>query len=143
MAESAPTPQALRRAKLFWEQAALDSQGARQKHKAHAYVESGYLSFQAALNALTAVCYLNAKFQLPNHSAVQMAGLCAAVDPGFDAIREACTALEAVQHHSPFEAEPDTTGLAQLSAAGLKHSAQVIEAARAYLKAHRKRFFAP
>lgn len=99
MADSAPSPQALRRAKLFWEQAGLDSQGARQKHKARAYLESGYLSFQAALNALTAVCYLNAKFQLPNHSAVQMAGLCAAVDTRFEAVREACEALEAVQHH--------------------------------------------
>jgi hypothetical protein len=143
MADSAPSPQTLRRAKLFWEQAGLDNRGARQKHKARAYLESGYLSFQAALNALTAVCYLNSKFQLPNHSTVQMAGHCAAVDARFDAIREACEALEAVQHHGPFDADADDASLAKLSADGLRQSALVIAAARAYLKAHRTRFFAP
>jgi len=143
MTDTAPTPHALRRAKLFWEQAGLDSRGARRKHKARAYLESGYLSFQAALNALAAVCYLNAKFQLPNYSAVQMAGLCAAVDARFDAIREACEALEAVQQHGPFDSGADEAGLARLSAEGLRQSARVIAATRAYLKAHRKRFFAP
>jgi len=143
MAASAPTPQALRRARLFWAQAGQDQKAAAQKHKGRAYLESGYLSFQAALNALTVVCYLNGKFQLPNFSAVQMAALCAEIDPSFEAVRESCAALEAVQQRSPFDAAPDAVALAELSHASLEHGAQVLDAVRAYLQVHRRRAFAP
>jgi hypothetical protein len=143
MTQSAPSPQVLRRARLFWEQAILDGRSARDKHKASAHLESGYLSFQSALNALTAVCYLNGRFQLPNFSAVQMAGLCAEVDGSFDAIGEACAALDAVQQHSPFDAKADPAALANLSRESLAHGAHIVAAVRTYLKERRKRFFAP
>jgi hypothetical protein len=101
------------------------------------------LSFQAALNALTVVCYLNGRFQPPNFSTARMAALSAELDPRFEAVRAACDALESVQHRSPFEAEPDPVALGELGRSSLSHSTQVVEAVRAYLKEHRKRFFAP
>jgi hypothetical protein len=137
MAETAPTSQALRRAKLFWEQALLDRKGAEQKRKAKAHLESGYLNFQAALNALAAVCYLNGKFQIPNHSAARMAALCAEMDPRFEAIQEAGAALEAVQQRSPFDAEPDAAALAELSRAAQEDGGKVLDAVRSYLKERR------
>ncbi len=143
MAAPAPTPQTVRRAKLFWEQAGQDRKNAEMKHKAREHLESGYLSFQAALNALTVVCYLNGKFQLPNFSAVRMAALCADIDPRFEALREACAALEAVQQRSPFDAAPDAAVLAELSRTSLERGAQVLDAVRLYLKDHRKHAFAP
>lgn len=143
MAASAPTSQTARRAKLFWEQAGQDHKRAEKKHKAREHLESGYLSFQAALNALTVVCYLNGKFQLPNFSAVRMAALCADIDPRFEALREPCAALEAVQQRSPFDTAPDAADLAELSRASLEHGTQVLDAVRRYLKDQRQHAFAP
>jgi hypothetical protein len=138
-----PSPQAVRRARLFWEQAAQDHGAARDKQRGHAPLEAAYLSFQAALNALTAVCYLNGRFQLPNFSTARMAALCAEVDGRFEAILAACEALEAVQERSPFDAAPDAAALDALGKASVGHGTQVLEAVRGYLKEHRKRFFAP
>ena len=139
---STPSEQALRRAKLFWDQAEQDTRAAKDKLK-RAPLESAYLSFQAALNALTVVCYVNGRFQLPNFSTTRMAALCVELDPRFETIREACEALEAVQQHSPFAAEPDSVALAALGKSSFEHSARVVEAVRAYLREHRERFFAP
>jgi HEPN domain-containing protein len=138
-----PSPQTLRRAKLFWEQAGQDHRAARERQRAGAPLEAAYLSFQAALNALTVVCYLNGRFQLPNFSTVRMAAQCAELDARFEAVRESCETLEAVQERGPFDAEPDPDALAALGKASLAQSDQVVEAVRAYLKEHRKRFFAP
>jgi hypothetical protein len=145
MAESAaaPSPQTLRRAKLFWEQATQDQGSAREKYRGHAPLEAAYLSFQAALNALTAVCYVNGRFQLPNFSTVRMAAQCAEIDGRFEGIRAACEALEAVQERSPFDAAPDAAALKALGKDSVDHGAQVLDAVRAYLKEHRKIFFAP
>lgn len=139
----APSPQTIRRAKLFWEQAAQDQESARRKQRDAAPLEAAYLSFQAALNALTAVCYLHGRFQLPNFSALRMAALCTELDGRFEKISSACEALEAVQERSPFDAAPDAAALDTLGKASVDHGARVLEAVRAYLKEHRRVFFAP
>lgn len=138
-----PTPEALRRAKLFWEQASEDHRNAGKKLKAKAYLESGYLSFQAALNALSVVCYLNGKFRLPNHSTAQMAALCAGIDPRFEAVRDACEGLDAVQQQSPFGPQPDDTALDGMSRTALHNGKSVLDAVSGYLKANRRHAFAP
>ena len=139
----APSPEALRRAKLFWEQARDDHRNAGKKRKAKEHLESAYLSFQAALNALAVVCYVNGKFQPPNHSAVQMASLCAEIDPRFEVLREACAALDTVQDRSPFDKQPDAAALAEMSRAALESGERILGAVAAYLKEHRPRMFAP
>jgi hypothetical protein len=138
-----PSPESLRRAKLFWEQAREDHRNARKKRKAKEHLESGYLSFQAALNALTVVCYVNGQFRLPNHRTVGMAGLCAGIDARFEALREACGELDTVQDRSPFDAQPDGAALAELSRTALAHGERVLAAVAAYLKEHRARMFSP
>ncbi|HEX7928965.1 MAG TPA: hypothetical protein VF678_15320, partial [bacterium] len=96
-ADYVPTPEALRRAKLFWAQAEADLKDAAKKHKAKAHLESGYLSFQGAINALTVVCYLHGRFQVPNFSAAKMAAECQEVDSRFTALDGSCAALEQAQ----------------------------------------------
>ena len=139
---TSPSGQALRRAQLFWEQSNQDIRAAKDKLK-RAPLESAYLSVQAALNALTVVSYLNGKFQLPNFSTARMAAEAAGVDSRFETLREACEALEAVQHRSPFEADPDPVALADLGKTSFDHGRHVIDSVRGYLKEHQKRFFSP
>jgi len=138
----APSAQSIRRAKLFWEQATQDLKGAREKLPS-APLESAYGCFQAALNALTTVCYLNGRYQLPNFSTARMAALCAEFEPAFESLRAPCDELESVQHRSPFDKAPDPQALAELGRTSLAASTQVVDRVRDYLKEHRKRFFAP
>lgn len=142
-AQAAPTPEALRRAKVFWQQARQDAKSAAKKRRAGDHLESGYLSFQAAINALTVVCYLQGTFQVPNYSATKMASLCQDVDARFAALGPACAALEEVQAHSPFQPAAEPAVLAELSRASLEHGQAVVETVRGFLKEHRRRFFAP
>jgi len=132
-----PSPRAVRRARLFWDQAHQDHRAARDKQRRHAPLEAAYLSVQAALNALSAVSYLNGRFQLPNFSTARMAALCVELDGRFEAILGACESLEAVQEHSPFEDAPDTAALDALGAASVEHSTRVLDAVRTYLNEHR------
>ena len=129
----------MRRARLCWEQAREDHRAARDKQRRHAPLEAAYLSVQAALNALTAVAYLNGRFQLPNFSPARMAALCVEVDWRFEAVVAACESLERVQEHSPFDAASDAATLDALGKASVAQSAQVLDAVRAYLKARRSK----
>lgn len=141
MAESptpaVPSPRAVRRARLFWEQAHRDHRAARDKQRRRAPLQAAYLSVQAALNALSAVSYLNGRFQLPNFSTARMAALCVELDGRFEAILSACESLEAVQERSPFDATQDAAALDALGAASVEHSTRVLDAVRMYLKEHR------
>ena len=138
-----PTPEALRRAQLFWRQAEDDLKAAGKRHKAKVYIEAGYLSFQGAINALTVVCYLHGQFQVPNYSAAKMAAACVEIDERFATLEAACMALEQVQHHSPFGSAGDPAAVAEDSRAGLEGGRQVLEMVRSYLKEHRREYFAP
>jgi hypothetical protein len=138
-----PTPEALRRAQVFWRQAEADLKDATKKHKAKAHLESGYLSFQGAINALTVVCYLHGRFQVPNFSAAKMAALCQDVDGRFTALDAACAALEQAQGHSPFGPPSPPAELLAMSQAALDGGRAVVETVRGYLKEHRRRYFTP
>jgi hypothetical protein len=138
-----PTPETLRRAQVFWRQAEADLKAAAKQQKAQAHVESGYLSFQGAINALTVVCYLQGQFQVPNYSAAKMAALCQDTDERFARLAAACAALEQVQVHSPFGSPAPPDVMAQVSRAGLEGGRTVLETVRRYLKEHRRRYFAP
>lgn len=143
MAAHEPSAEALRRAQVFWHQAQDDAQRAKKQHRAGAHLESGYLSFQAAINALAAVAYLHGQFRGPTYSAAKMAALCEELDPRFGSVAEACRALEAVQEHSPFRPPEHPAALAPLAAASLAHVQAVLQAVRAFLKENRRRYFKP
>jgi hypothetical protein len=143
MEEHVPSPEALRRAQVFWQQAQQDVKSAAKRHQAGKHLESGYLSFQGAINALTVVCYLHGRFQVPNFSAVKMASLCQDLDARFEALQPACVALEQVQEHSPFQPAAEPAVLVELSRASLAGGRTVLETVRGYLKEQRRRFFAP
>ena len=137
-----PSAETLRRARLFWRQARDDLKAAARRLKAGAGLESGYLSAQAASNALSTVCCLHGRFQLPTHSPARMAGLCEELDARFAALGDACAGLEEVQQHSPF-APPEPAAALALARRALEQGGAVCEEVRAYLREHRGRFFAP
>lgn len=138
-----PSAEALRRARLMWRQAQDDLKAAARRRKSQAHLECGYLSLQAAINALTVVCYLHGQFRPPNFSAARMAFLCQTLDPRFAALADACTVLEQVQSYSPFGVPAAPEALTQASQAGLEAGTAVVGAVRDYLREHRRRFFAP
>lgn len=141
--QDSPSPETLRRARLFWEQSGQDLKDAGQRLRAGANLESGYYSLQAALNALSAVCTLHGHFQLPQSSTLHMLALCRAADPRFARLDEACTALEEAAAQNPFAPNPGTDGGKAAGKARLSQSNEIIKAVRGYLKDNRKRFFAP
>jgi hypothetical protein len=143
----APSAETLRRAKLCWEQALADLAAAARMERARAYLECGYLSLQAALNALTAICYLNGEVRPPSFSPVRMAALCAEADPRFAALHAPCAALEAVQERGPFDPAPAPAQDEALGRSGLEQGQAVLALVRSYLKEQRgkdrRRCFAP
>ncbi|HUJ75064.1 MAG TPA: hypothetical protein VL359_09405 [bacterium] len=145
MAPHAPSDQALHRARVSWLQSVTDYRSAQKRRRQRAYLESAYLSFQSALNALSAVCHAHRRYQIPNFSTVQLAALCEEFDARFADVREACAALEKVQDYSPFAqgATGHDRELARVAQAALRHAGLVHKAVRAFLKENRKRFFAP
>lgn len=142
---SAATPSAdgLRRARTFWEQSQADLKEARRRMRARAYLDSSYLSYQASLNALTTVCYLHGEYRVPNHSTEQLAAKVEALVPHLAPVEEPAQALEAVQELNPFAPDRDAAEERRQSRLYYDHSDSILKAVRAYLKAHRKRFFAP
>jgi hypothetical protein len=89
------------------------------------------------------VCFLHGRFQLPSHSAVQLASLAQELDPRFAALGPSCQALEGVQERGPYdEARAEAEERAE-SRDCFRHSESVRKTVRGYLKEHRKRFFSP
>jgi len=142
MEDAQPTAETLRRARIFWEQARDDLKMAAKMLRSGAALDSSYLSAQAASNALSAVCCLHGRFQLPAHSPARMAALCAELDSRFAVLGDACGGLEEAQQHSPF-APPEASAAAALAKKALEYSERVCEEVRAYLRENRARFFAP
>lgn len=138
-----PSAETLRRARVFWRQSGEDLKGAKGKLRAGAYLDSGYFSLQAALNALSAVCYLHGHVQLPQSSTLRMLALCRAADPRFHELDGACMALEDAAGQDPFAPPKEADGGKAASKARLQQSTAIIQAVRAHLKHNRKRFFAP
>ncbi len=139
----APTPETLRRARLFWEQGQADLKEARRLMRARSCLDSSYLSVQAALNALTCVCHLHAEFRVPNFSPLRLLAVLQDFDPGFAALEGAAQALEAAQALNPFAAERDAAEEQRQSRLYYDQSDLILGAVRAYLRTHRRRFFAP
>lgn len=140
---AAPTPEGLRRARNFWEQSQADLKEARRKLRAQSFLDSSFLSFQASINALTSVCYLHGEYRVPSHSAAQLVATVQAFDDRFEGVADAAQALEDVQELNPYAAERDAAEEQRLSRLYYDHSDSILKAVKGYLKAHRKRFFAP
>jgi hypothetical protein len=138
-----PSAETLRRARLFWLQSLQDLKEARRLLRAGAILHSGYASLQAALNALSAVCYLQGHVQLPQSSTMHMLSLCQGAHPRFESLAGACAALEEAAEQSPFAPQPEAVDGAAAGKARLEQSSEIIDTVRAYLKDNRKRFFAP
>jgi HEPN domain-containing protein len=142
MEPDVPSRELVRRARLFWEQSEADLKSAWQRWKAKAYLDSSFLSLQAALNALSTVCYLNGQVRIPNFSAVQLGSLCRELDPRFAAVEEACRELETVQGKNPYAPEAPETERAH-SRLCYRQSDAILREVRGYLKSNRQRYFAP
>jgi hypothetical protein len=138
-----PTPEAVRRARTFWEQGQADLKESRRRLRARAWLDSSYLSFQASLNALSSVCTLHGEFRLPSHSTGRLAALAQGYDPRFAALGEPAQELEAVQELNPYAAGRDAAEEQRRSRLYYAHSDSILKAVRGYLKTHRRHFFAP
>lgn len=138
-----PNEEVVRRAEVFWRQSRDDLKAARRALKGHEHLECSYLSFQAALNALTSVCYLQGRVQLPNFSTVQLAAICAEHDGRFAALEEPAGSLETVQRWDPFRTETAPEDAPALARENYRHGEAVLNTVRGYLKEHRRRFFRP
>lgn len=140
---AAASPEALRRAQVMWEQSGDDLRAAKGKLREREPLEASFFALQAAVNALAAVARLSGEFQLPHHSPMQLLGICADADERFAALHEPCVALETVQEQDPFRGEHSPEELTRQGKAALAHATMVHKTVRAYLKTHRRRFFAP
>ena len=137
-----PSAEGLRRARVAWEQSKADLRDAKARLRAGAPLESSFFSLQAALNALAAVSRLCGHVQLPSHSPARMLELCCEADARFATLGEAVAALEQVQEQDPFRgAEP--AGSPDGGRKALADATAVHKTVRAFLKAHRKAYFAP
>jgi HEPN domain-containing protein len=142
-ASGAASADAIRRARVFWEQSRADLREARRRMRARAYLDSSFLSFQASLNALTSVCHLHGEYRVPNFSTARLAALLQGVDAHFERVQAPALALEAVQELNPYAPERDEAQERRQSREHYDHSDSILKAVRGYLKTHRRRFFAP
>ncbi len=144
MEQPTPSGHALRQARLSWEQSRIDLGEAERKWRNGAYLECGYFSLQAAINALSAVCRLQGHFQLPNSSPEGLLALCEEADSRFQTLRETCRTLEETLEKDPFSQTPPTDEQEKSHArACLQGGKDVRKAVRSFLKDNRKRYFSP
>lgn len=137
------SPEALRRAQVMWAQSGDDLRTAKHRLREREPLEASYFALQAAINALATVARLSGEFQLPHHSPLQLLGFCEGADGRFDTLREPCAALESVQEQDPFRGGHDAAELTRQGKAALAHATAVHKTVRAFLKTHRRQFFAP
>jgi HEPN domain-containing protein len=143
-AEAAPpSAETLRRAQTFWQQGQADLKEARRKLRARSYVDASYLSFQAALNALTSLAHLHGEPRAPNFSTLRLASLLEGYDPALAPLRAAAEALEEAQALNPYAAQRDAAEERRRARLYYAHGAAILKQVRAWLKARRRRFFAP
>lgn len=139
----APGPDALRRARNYWEQSGEDCKDAGQRLQHRNWLDASYLHYQSAVNALICVCHLHGKFRVPANSAVQLAASCAGEEPRFAGLREACGELEEVLQRGPYDAGRDPLEEERLANRCQAHAGIVRDTVRGYLKDNRKRYFKP
>ncbi len=130
----------MRRGGAYWAQGRADLKEARARLRKGRPLDSAYMSLQAAINALSAVCYLNGVARIPNHGAQALLALCAEADGRFDALVEDCAVLETVQERNPHDPEADAAEEARFAASCHGHGEAVIRMVKGYLKEHRRRF---
>ena len=143
---TAPSEDTIRRARTFWEQSRLDLAEARRRLRAGEGLDASYFSFQAAINALTSLCYLHGEFRVPNHSTTQLTARLQELAPEFGetpVLAEAAAALEAVQGMTPYAPQRDADEERRRGRLYYDHGSAILSAVKHYLKRHRKRFFAP
>lgn len=128
-----------RRGEAYLEQSRADLKSARGQVRDRQYLSGAYLCLQAALNALTSVCFFNGVARVPNHGALALLAACKEADPVFSAPEEACAELEAVQGRSPYGSERDEAEEKELARACQAHGRAVVKAAERYLKKNRAR----
>ena len=146
MRTSAPTDDRIRRARIFWEQSREDRAEARRRLRVGESLDASYFSFQAAINALTSVCYLHGEYRVPNHSATQMVGVLQGLEPewaGTGTLIEAAVGLEPVQGLNPYDPDRDPAEERRQGRLYYAHSGAILGEVKRYLKRNRKRFFAP
>lgn len=136
----APTPHALRRAGVYWEQARDDQAEAKRRLREGDWLGSGFLAYQAAVNALTCVCLLNGTARPPNHSAALLAEACQAAHPLFADLAEACGELDAAQHRNPYAEQRDEAEEKRFARDSTARCQAVLKVVGKYLKANRRRF---
>lgn len=138
-----PSPETVRRSRLYWEQSQEDLKGAWKQWRGQSYLESSYLSLQAALNAMATVCTLHGHLRLPVFSPLKLAGLCETADARFAGLSGPCEALEAVQERGPYDEARDAEEEKSHARLCYDHSDRILKTVRGYLKENRRRYFAP
>lgn len=127
-----------RRGEAYLEQSRADLKTARRMVKDGRPLDGAYLCFQAAANALSAVCFLNGVVRVPNHSTLALLAACREADPTFSAPEEACAELEAVQARNPFGSGRDLDEEKRFGRACRAHGAAVVKAVEKYFKKKNK-----
>ena len=138
-----PSGQAIRRSRLFWEQSRQDLREAKGRLRREAFLESGHLGFQAAINALSAVCLLHGHYRLPNSTPLLLLDLCREADPRFADLDDPCQALEEAAGGSPFAEHPPTGDAKAKAEDHLRETERILAGVRRYLKENKKRFYSP
>jgi len=138
-----PTPETIRRARVYWEQGQADLKEARRLLRTRSSLTSSYLSFQAALNALTCLCHLHGEFRVPNFSLPRLLAVLEEAGAGFPELQAVAEALEAAQELNPYAATRDAEEEQRQARLYYAHGDSILKTVRGYLRTHRRRFFAP
>ena len=138
----APSAEILRRARAHWEQAGEDLRQARRALGKGDPVQGGFMSLQAAQNALRVPCLLHGHVMPPLHSPAALAALLGAEVPELTALAAPCGVLEEAQGLNPF-ARRDPGEEREQAARALEQAEAVLAQIKAYLKARKHRYFAP
>ena len=139
----APSEETLRRARAHWEQAGEDLRQARRALGKGDPVQGGFMSLQAAQNALRVPCLLHGHVMPPLHSPAALAALLGAEIPELAALGAPCGALEEAQGLNPFAAQRDTGEEREQAARALEQAEAVLGLIKTYLKNRKRRYFAP
>lgn len=141
--ETPPTTRTVEQARRMWEQSGADLKAARSNLRRRDYLQSAFLSLQASINGLSAVCFLNGHFQLPAGSPPHLMALCAEADPRFAELPGTCPGLDEAMESNPFHPERDPAHEKALARQCREEGERVLKLVRGYLKDNRERFFAP
>ena len=95
-------PENIRLASIYWKQSASDLKSSKFSLLLRKYSKSSMLSVQAAMNALTALCIANNRYQNPTYNLSELLLVSCKFYEKLDVLKEICQEMDQIQEMTPF-----------------------------------------